>query len=220
MIEVKNVFFGYEAKKPVLDDISLTVGDGDWLTIMGKNGCGKTTLALMLNALLLPSRGQVLVDGLATDNEEALREIRRTVGFVFQNPDNQIVGATVEEDIAFGPCNLGLPRKVINKRVEEALVLLGLEDYRQHSPHMLSGGQKQKVALAGVLAMEPKYIVLDEACSMLDPVSRRDLWQRIEDLRLHLGVTVINISHFPEEALLGNGIVLLDNGKVEAEIWQ
>ncbi|MDO4541627.1 MAG: ATP-binding cassette domain-containing protein [Bacillota bacterium] len=219
MLEVKDVYFGYQPRNPVLQGLSLTVREGDWLTVLGKNGCGKTTLALLLNGLLLPDRGQVLVDDMPTHDQGALGKIRRTVGFVFQNPDNQLVGATVEEDVAFGPCNLGLPRQAVRKRVESCLELLGLTDYRDHSPHMLSGGQKQKVALAGALAMEPKYIVLDEACSMLDPASRENLWQAVSELRKNLGITIISISHFPEEALLGNGILLLDNGRSEAELW-
>ena len=153
MIELTDVYFSYEAKKPVLQGISLTIKEGAWLTVLGHNGGGKTTLALLLNGLLLPSRGQVTVDGLATCQSGNLGAIRRSVAFVFQNPDNQIVGATVEEDVAFGPCNLGLPRREVARRVDKALSLLALNDYRQHAPHMLSGGQKQKVALAGALAM-------------------------------------------------------------------
>ncbi len=218
MIELTDVYFSYEAKKPVLQGISLTIKEGAWLTVLGHNGGGKTTLALLLNGLLLPSRGQVTVDGLATCQSGNLGAIRRSVAFVFQNPDNQIVGATVEEDVAFGPCNLGLPRGEVARRVDKALSLLALNDYRQHAPHMLSGGQKQKVALAGALAMEPKYIVLDEACSMLDPVSREELWQGVQELHENLGITVINISHFPEEALMGDALILLANGKVEAEL--
>ena len=218
MIELTDVYFSYEAKKPVLQGISLTIKEGAWLTVLGHNGGGTTTLALLLNGLLLPSRGQVTVDGLATCQSGNLGAIRRSVAFVFQNPDNQIVGATVEEDVAFGPCNLGLPRGEVARRVDKALSLLALNDYRQHAPHMLSGGQKQKVALAGALAMEPKYIVLDEACSMLDPVSREELWQGVQELHENLGITVINISHFPEEALMGDALILLANGKVEAEL--
>lgn len=218
MIELTDVYFSYEAKKPVLQGVSLTIKDGAWLTVLGHNGGGKTTLALLLNGLLLPSRGRVTVDGLATCQSGNLGAIRRSVAFVFQNPDNQIVGATVEEDVAFGPCNLGLPRREVVRRVDKALSLLALNDYRQHAPHMLSGGQKQKVALAGALAMEPKYIVLDEACSMLDPVSREELWQGVQELHENLGITVINISHFPEEALMGDTLILLANGKVEAEL--
>ncbi|MEG0998386.1 MAG: ATP-binding cassette domain-containing protein [Clostridiales bacterium] len=220
MIKFNNVSFGYAAGKFICKDLSLTIKDGEWLTVLGPNGSGKTTFAMLLNGLLLPQLGEVTVDDNNTKDVDGLNEVRKLVGFVFQNPDNQIVGATVEEDVAFGPCNLGLPREEIIARVDRSLAILGLEDYRNHAPHMLSGGQKQKVALAGALAMEPKYLVLDEACSMLDPKTRESLWNAVAKLHKELGITIISISHFPEEALLGTGIIILGDGGVEAYICQ
>ena len=220
MIRFSDVSFGYPQSPPVLKHISLTVKDGDWLTVLGSNGSGKSTLAMLMNGLLRPQEGEVLVDGLSTAAEKALPRIRKSVGMVFQNPDNQIVGATVEEDIAFGPCNLGLPREEIRQRVEMSLEATGMTAFRRHSPHLLSGGQKQKVALAGALAMRPKHLILDEACSMLDPIARDELWSIIRKTREEYGLTVVNISHFPQETLLGNGILLLRNGAVEASLWQ
>lgn len=219
MIEVSNVSYGYKPGKNVLQNIALTIKEGTWLTVLGENGSGKTTLAMLLNGLLLPSKGTVTIDDMMTSQKEKLPRIRQRVGYVFQNPDNQILGATVEEDVAFGPCNLGLPRHEVMARVDKALTIMALEQYRYHSPHMLSGGEKQKVALAGILAMEPKYLLLDEACSMLDPLSRENFWREINKLHQELALTVINISHFPEEALLGDGIILLKQGKLEAQLW-
>ncbi len=197
-----------------MSSIDMTIKKGTWLTILGSNGSGKTTLAMLLNGLLLPESGQVTVDGFRTGKEEEVFEVRRRVAYIFQNPENQIIATTVEEDVAFGPENLGLPREEIRARVDNALQAVGMEDYREHAPHLLSGGQKQKVAIAGALAMEPRYLIMDEATSMLDPVSRNETLTAVTRLHREQGITVINISHFIEEALLGDEILVLSKGEV------
>lgn len=220
MIALNDVSFAYHGGASVLKHINLTIPDGQWLTILGDNGSGKSTLAMIINGLLLPKEGEVLIDGISTTDKSAEAELRKKVSIVFQNPDNQIVGATVEEDIAFGPCNMGLPREEIHKRVEEALTVTGMVSYRNHAPHMLSGGQKQKTAIAGALAMRPKHLILDEASSMLDPVAREEIWTILLKIREIYGITIVNISHFPEESFLGTGICLLKKGSLEALLWQ
>jgi energy-coupling factor transport system ATP-binding protein len=197
-----------------LDNIDLCVGKGEFVAIIGTNGSGKSTLAKHFNALLLPTGGECLVAGLSTGQPENLWPIRQQVGMVFQNPDNQIVAAIVEEDVAFGPENLGLDPADIRARVSEALALVGMSDYRHHGPHLLSGGQKQRVAIAGVLAMRPACLVLDEPTAMLDPLGRREVLAAVTRLNKDEGITVVYITHFMEEAVLADRVVVLDGGRL------
>jgi energy-coupling factor transport system ATP-binding protein len=199
---------------PVLavSDMNLAVGQGDFWVILGRNGSGKSTLSRLMNALLLPKEGTVVIDGLLTSEEAHIWQIRRTVGVVFQNPDNQIVATTVEEDVAFGPENLGIPQPEIRKRVDDALETVAMSEYVTHSPHMLSGGQKQRVAIAGILAMKPKCIVLDEATSMLDPEGRREVLEAIRSLHRDHGMTVILITHHMEEAIGADHVLVMQAG--------
>jgi energy-coupling factor transport system ATP-binding protein len=197
-----------------LEDISLTVTAGEFVAVIGANGSGKSTLAKHFNALLVPTAGECLVEGLSTAVAENVWPIRQKVGMVFQNPDNQIVAAVVEEDVAFGPENLGVPPAEIAARVAEALELVGMSDYRYHGPHILSGGQKQRVAIAGVLAMRPKCLVLDEPTAMLDPLGRGEVLATVTRLNKEEGITVVYITHFMEEAVRADRVVVLDAGRV------
>lgn len=215
MIEVRGVTFFYPGTtEPVLENISLTIKPGEFVAVTGPNGSGKSTLARLLNGLLRPGEGRVLVDGLDTGDEASLAEIRRRVGMVFQDPDNQLVAATVEDDVAFGLENLGLPPAVIRQRVAAALEAVELADLRTRPPHHLSGGQKQRLALAGVLAMEPCYLVLDEATAMLDPVAREEVLKKVLDLRREKGLAVILITHLMEEAALAERMLVLNAGRI------
>lgn len=197
-----------------LDGVDLAVGRGEYLGVVGANGSGKSTLAKHLNGLLQPTAGEVLVDGLDTRDPAALVHIRRTVGMVFQNPDNQIVATTVEEDVAFGPENLGVPPAEIRARVDEALFLVGLADLRERPPHLLSGGQKQRLAIAGALAMRPACLVLDEATAMLDPRGRAEVLDTVRRLNAEEGITVVHITHFLDEVVELGRLVILDRGRV------
>lgn len=197
-----------------LRDIDMTINTGDFVAILGPNGSGKSTLAKHFNALLLPTTGEVLINGLSTADEENRWMIRQTAGMVFQNPDNQIVATTVEEDVAFGPENLGLPSHQIRERIDEALELVGMTHFSQHAPHLLSGGQKQRVAIAGVIAMRPKCLILDEPTAMLDPRGRREVLDTISRLNSEEGKTVILITHFMEEAILANRIIIMNQGRI------
>lgn len=199
---------------PALDHVDLTVRAGERIAIIGPNGSGKSTLAKHLNALLLPTAGRVLVDGLDTREPANLWEVRRRVGMVFQNPDNQIVATVVEEDVAFGPENLGVPTAEIRVRVDDALGRVGMLGLARREPHLLSGGQKQRVGVAGVLAMRPRCIVLDEATSMLDPSGRGELMAVISELNRTLNLTVIQITHHMDEALLADRVVVMDRGRI------
>lgn len=199
---------------PVLDDISLEIEAGSFVAILGHNGSGKSTFAKHINALLTPTAGKLWVDGLDTGAPENLLNIRGKVGMVFQNPDNQIVASVVEEDVAFGPENLGVPPAEIRQRVDRALKMVGMYDLREHSPHLLSGGQKQRIAIAGVLAMEPECIVLDEATAMLDPVGRREVLSAVHRLNREKGITVVLITHHMNEAEDADRVVVMDDGKV------
>ena len=201
----------------VFEDLNLTVEEGDFVAILGSNGCGKSTLAKHFNSILLPCGGKVSVFGLDTTDEELLIRIRRTVGMVFQNPDNQIVANVVEEDVAFGPENLGVASPEIRKRVEQALRQVGMYEFRTHAPHLLSGGQKQRVAIAGVIAMEPKCIVLDEPTAMLDPKGRREVMETITRLNQEKGITVVLITHHMDEAARCKRVVVLHKGKVATD---
>ena len=198
----------------VFEDLSLTIEEGSFVAILGSNGCGKSTLAKHFNSILLPSGGKVYVWGMDTADEERLIQIRKTVGMVFQNPDNQIVANVVEEDVAFAPENLGISSPVIRQRVDNALKLVGMYHYRSHAPHLLSGGQKQRVAIAGVIAMEPKCIVLDEPTAMLDPKGRAEVMDTVKRLNSEKGITVILITHHMDEAAQAQRVVVLDKGKV------
>ncbi len=201
----------------VFEDMNLTVEEGSFVAILGTNGCGKSTLAKHFNSILLPSGGKVYVCGIDTSNEERIMAVRRNVGMVFQNPDNQIVANVVEEDVAFGPENLGISSPEIRHRVNKALKQVGMYDYREHAPHLLSGGQKQRVAIAGIIAMEPKCIVLDEPTAMLDPRGRREVIETIGQLNREKGITVVLITHHMDEAAKAQRVVVLHKGKVAAD---
>ena len=220
LIEIRDLRHVYNAGTPqevvALDGISLSIERGEFIAIVGGNGSGKSTLAKHLNALLLPTAGVVRVDGLDTRDRAAVWDIRQRVGMVFQNPDNQLVATVVEEDVAFGPENLGIPPSEIVLRVEAALQAVDMLEYRRHAPHLLSGGQKQRVAIAGILAMRPQCLVLDEATTMLDPEGRGEVLETVQRLNAS-GVTVINITHTMEEAVLAPRIVALHDGRIGLE---
>ena len=201
----------------VFEGLDLTVEEGTFVAILGSNGCGKSTLAKHFNAILLPSGGKVWVCGMDTANADRLIAIRRSVGMVFQNPDNQIVANVVEEDVAFGPENLGVAAPEIRNRVDRALRQVGMYEYREHAPHLLSGGQKQRVAIAGVIAMEPKCIVLDEPTAMLDPKGRKEVMETVLRLNREKGITVVLITHHMDEAAMAQRVVVLHKGKVAVD---
>ncbi len=203
-----------ESTYRAVDEVSLDVQPGQFIAILGHNGSGKSTLAKHLNAILLPTEGSVYVDGKDTKDEEKIREIRQTAGMVFQNPDNQIIGTVVDEDVAFGPENMGVPSEEIEKRVEEGLKTVEMWEYRSHSPNKLSGGQKQRVAIAGVVAMHPKCIVLDEPTAMLDPVGRREVIRAARKLNKEEHVTIILITHYMEEVTFADQVIVMDQGKI------
>ena len=221
-ISVQNVTFQYESqnesgtvtKNPVLNDISFDIRKGEFVAILGHNGSGKSTVAKHLNAMLLPASGKVFIDGLDTSDEKVTYDIRRKVGLVLQNPDNQLVASIVEEDVAFGPENLGVPSDEIRKRVDEALKAVDMYDYRLHAPHKLSGGQKQRVAIAGIIAMKPDCIVLDEPTAMLDPKGRQEVLDTILKLNRENGITIVMITHYMEEAVLADKVYVVDNGRM------
>ena len=202
---------------PVFEDLNLTVQEGSFVAILGTNGCGKSTLAKHFNSILLPTGGKVYVLGMDTVDERHLLDIRRTVGMVFQNPDNQIVANVVEEDVAFGPENLGIASPEIRRRVDSALKQVEMYEYREHAPHLLSGGQKQRVAIAGIIAMEPRCVVLDEPTAMLDPRGRREVIDTIGRLNREKGITVVLITHHMDEAAKADRVVVLNKGKVAAD---
>lgn len=204
---------GVEGVK-ALSDVTLSFEKGQFIVILGRNGSGKSTFARLLNALHLPTRGTVYVGGMNTQDEEQLWEIRRTAGMIFQNPDNQIVGTTVEEDVAFAPENLGVPPLEIRRRVDDALKTVGIQENSKDAPHLLSGGQKQRVAIAGILAMQPECIILDEATAMLDPIGRKEVMQVMKKLNQEEGVTVIHITHHMDEASTADRVIVIDNGMI------
>lgn len=219
MIRIDNVTYKYERSeqadlKLAVDNISFEVVKGEFLVVLGRNGSGKSTIAKHMNALLIPSEGNVYVDELDTRNLENTWDIRKKSGMVFQNPDNQIVATIVEEDVAFGPENLGVAPEEIRKRVDECLKRVNMFSYRRHAPHLLSGGQKQRVAIAGVLAMAPECIIFDEATAMLDPSGRKEVLRTIKDLNKNHGITIILITHFMEEAVEADRIIVMDEGKL------
>ena len=217
-ISIQNVCFSYEeentAAPKAIDGVSLDIEQGEFVAVIGHNGCGKSTLAKHLNAMLLPDSGKVLVDGDDTSNEEKTFDIREKVGLVLQNPDNQLVASIVEEDVAFGPENLGIEPEEIRRRVDEALKAVGMYEYREHAPYKLSGGQKQRVAIAGILAIRPQCIVLDEPTAMLDPSGREEVISTLLRLNREQGITIVLITHFMDEAVLAGRVVVMDGGKI------
>jgi energy-coupling factor transport system ATP-binding protein len=222
IITVENLAYAYpdldgQKGTQVFENLNLTIESGSFVAILGTNGCGKSTLAKHFNSILLPSGGKVYVDGIDTSDLNRIMAVRRCVGMVFQNPDNQIVANVVEEDVAFGPENLGVAAPEIRRRVDKALKQVGMYEYREHAPHLLSGGQKQRVAIAGIIALEPKCIVLDEPTAMLDPRGRADVMQTVEKLNREKGITVVLITHHMDEAAQAQRVIVLDKGKVAAD---
>ena len=216
IVKVNNISFEYitdEAKLKAIDNLSLDVKKGEFVAIIGHNGSGKSTLSKNLNAILMPTEGNILIDDMDTKEEERLWDIRQTAGMVFQNPDNQIVATIVEEDVAFGPENLGIEPKEIRRIVEESLKSVGMYDLRDRQPHLLSGGQKQRVAIAGIIAMRPKCIIFDEATAMLDPSGRKEVMKTIKRLNKEENITVIHITHFMEEVVEADRVVVMEKGK-------
>lgn len=221
MIEIKGLHFRYESengdnqpKEDVLKGIDLNIGRGEFVAVLGHNGCGKSTLAKHINAILLPTEGTVTVDGIDTKDDSRLFDLRQRAGMVFQNPDNQIVSSIVEEDVAFALENLGVPYEEMRKRVDDALKAVGMYEYRMHSPSQLSGGQKQRVAIAGIIAMQPKCIILDEPTAMLDPHGRKEVMATIKRMNREQGVTIVLITHYMDEAAQAERVVVMDKGRV------
>ena len=222
IITAENLVFEYVdqdtgEKNRVLKGIDLTVKKGEFLAVLGHNGSGKSTLAKHFNGILMPTEGRVTVDGIDTRDEGRLVDLRRRVGMVFQNPDNQMVATIVEEDVAFAPENLGVPRDEIRRRVDRALETVGMSDFKRHAPHMLSGGQKQRVAIAGVLAMEPEILVMDEPTAMLDPIGRFEVLETVKRLNREQGMTVALITHYMDEAVQADRVVVVDSGRIAME---
>ena len=219
MIECRNLVFKYtvsenQEEKIAINDVNLQITEGEFIAILGHNGSGKSTMAKHMNALLIPTDGKMLVNKMDTSDMNNLWNVRETAGLVFQNPDNQLVATIVEEDVAFGPENLGVPPEEIRKRVDEALERVGMSEYKKHAPHLLSGGQKQRIAIAGILAMQPKCIIFDEPTAMLDPSGRKEVLDTIIDLNRNYGITVILITHYMDEAAKADRIVVMDKGKL------
>ena len=222
IISAEHLAFSYPAVEgktgvPVFKDLNLTVEEGSFVAVLGTNGCGKSTLAKHFNSILLPTGGKVYVGGIDTSDLSRIMAVRRCVGMVFQNPDNQIVANVVEEDVAFGPENIGVAAPEIRRRVDRALKQVGMYEYREHAPHLLSGGQKQRVAIAGVIALEPRCIVLDEPTAMLDPRGRRDVIDTVKRLNQEKGITIVLITHHMDEAAKAQRVVVLDKGVVAAD---
>ena len=219
MIRTDALSFSYpveegQRRTTALEDVTLSIEKGSFVVVLGHNGSGKSTFAKHFNAVLLPSGGAVYVEGMNTQDEDLLLEIRRRVGMVFQNPDNQIVANVVEEDVAFAPENLGVPTAEIRRRVDDALAAVGMTEFTRHAPHLLSGGQKQRVAIAGVIAMEPECIVLDEATAMLDPAGRREVLDTVHQLNRQRGITVVHITHHMSEAEDADRVIVMNDGVV------
>lgn len=225
LIEFKNVDFSYcvrdeknnDVRIPVLENFNLGIEQGSFTAILGHNGSGKSTLAKLTNGILFPTSGKVIVDGVVTKDDDSIFDVRQNVGMVFQNPDNQIVSSIVEEDVAFGVENLGIPSDECRKRVDEALKTVGMYDYRLKSPSKLSGGQKQRVAVAGIIAMKPKCIVLDEPTAMLDPKGRQEVMDTVLKLNREEGITIVLITHYMDEAVLADRVVVMDNGRIQLD---
>ena len=222
MIKSEDLVFKYvnaeeQTEKVAINHVSMEVKKGEFLVILGHNGSGKSTMAKHMNALLLPSGGKMYVDGLDTSDIENLWEVRRRAGMVFQNPDNQLVATIVEEDVAFGPENLGVPPEEIRKRVDESLKKVGMYEYRRHAPHLLSGGQKQRIAIAGILAMKPECIIFDEPTAMLDPSGRREVLNNIKEINEKYGITIVLITHYMDEAAEADRVLVMDDGNIILE---
>ncbi|GAB6168998.1 energy-coupling factor transporter ATPase [Clostridium carnis] len=222
MINCNNVSFKYEVhdgleERYAVNGVNFDVKKGEFLVILGHNGSGKSTIAKHMNALLVPSSGTVIVDGLDTLDPNNLWDIRARAGMVFQNPDNQLVATIVEEDVAFGPENLGIAPDEIRKRVDESLEKVGMSEYKRHAPHLLSGGQKQRIAIAGILAMQPKCIIFDEPTAMLDPSGRKEVIRNIKEINKKYGITIILITHYMDEAAEADRVIVMDNGKIILE---
>lgn len=212
-IKVDNVSFSYDDNR-VLNNISLSVQEGEFVALLGHNGCGKSTMAKLFNVLLSPQSGTVTIDGITAETEDDIYEIRSRVGLVLQNPDNQLVATVVEEDVAFGPENLGVSPQEIRRRVDSALKAVDMYEYRSHAPHKLSGGQKQRVAIAGIIAMEPRCIVLDEPTAMLDPKGRQEVMDTIRHLNKSMGITIVLITHYMDEAVQADRVIVMDKGSI------
>lgn len=222
IVNITDLVFEYtdDSKKDktrVLNGVNLRIRRGEFLAVLGRNGSGKSTLAKHMNGILIPTEGKVEVDGTDTSDESRLFEVRRRVGMVFQNPDNEMVATIVEEDVAFAPENLGVPSEEIRKRVDDALEIVGMSDFKEHAPHMLSGGQKQRVAIAGALAMKPMLLVMDEPTAMLDPIGRKEVIETAKKLVRDEGMTVVLITHYMDEASEADRVVVLDKGKIALE---
>ncbi len=221
MIKTDNLFFRYDDEKDLekfaLKNVDLHIKDGEFVVIIGHNGSGKSTLSKLLNGIYYPTKGKIMIDGLDTSDENLIWEIRKRAGMVFQNPDNQLVATIVEEDVAFGPENLGLPSEEIRKRVDEALESVKMSAFKRKPPHHLSGGQKQRVAIAGILAMKPKCIIFDEPTAMLDPSGRKEVMQTIKHLNETEKITIVHITHFMDEAVDADRIIVMDDGKIVLE---
>jgi energy-coupling factor transport system ATP-binding protein len=216
IVSVKDVSFEYvteDSRFKAIDNLNLNVNQGEFVVVIGHNGSGKSTLSKNLNAILMPTEGEIYIDDLNTKDEEYLWDIRQTAGMVFQNPDNQIVATIIEEDVAFGPENLGIDPLEIRKRVEEALKSVGMYELRDRQPHLLSGGQKQRVAIAGIIAMKPKCIIFDEATAMLDPSGRKEVMKTIKRLNKEENITILHITHFMEEAVDADRVIVMEKGK-------
>ncbi len=226
MIQANDLAFEYvtqdeegkiESTVRALNHINVTIQEGEFVVVLGHNGSGKSTFAKHLNGILMPKEGTIWVDGIDVTNPDNIWEVRKTVGMVFQNPDNQMVATIVEEDVAFGPENLGIPPTEIRKRVDEALHTVEMDDYKRSSPNQLSGGQKQRIAIAGVIAMQPKCIVFDEATAMLDPIGRKQVMDTMQKLNKDYGITIVHITHYMQEAILADRIIVIDKGEVLME---
>ena len=217
IIEIKNLSFQYEgSSKKVLKNLNIDIKEGEFICVLGHNGSGKSTLAKLINAQYIPTEGDILVGNMNTKDDDSLWDIREMCGMVFQNPDNQLVATIVEEDVAFGPENLGVPREELRKRVDECLELVGMSEYKRHSPALLSGGQKQRIAIAGILAMNPKCLLMDEPTAMLDPQGRKDILNTVLKLR-EMGKTIIHITHYMEECVNADRIIVINKGDVVLE---
>ena len=217
IIEIKNLSFQYEgSSKKVLKNLNIDIKEGEFICVLGHNGSGKSTLAKLINAQFIPTEGDILVGNMNTKDDDNLWNIREMCGMVFQNPDNQLVATIVEEDVAFGPENLGVPREELRKRVDDCLELVGMTEYKRHSPALLSGGEKQRVAIAGILAMNPKCLLMDEPTAMLDPQGRKDILDTVLKLR-EMGKTIIHITHYMEECVNADRIIVINEGDVVLE---
>ncbi|MDU7559681.1 MAG: energy-coupling factor transporter ATPase [Finegoldia magna] len=217
IIEIKNLSFQYEgSSKKVLKNLNIDIKEGEFICVLGHNGSGKSTLAKLINAQYIPTEGDILVGNMNTKDDDSLWDIREMCGMVFQNPDNQLVATIVEEDVAFGPEHLGVPREELRRRVDECLELVGMSEYKRHSPALLSGGQKQRIAIAGILAMNPKCLLMDEPTAMLDPQGRKDILDTVLKLR-EMGKTIIHITHYMEECVNADRIIVINEGDVVLE---